>query len=650
MLERIYDGGHVNLVEGEIERARVLADLGRPEEAERGLNRAIEMGRELLGAEHLLVGNALISLGRLRADRGDLGAGIAAVQEGLRYREAAFGASSPRLVDSLLTYAHLLERAGRGDEAAATLERARSAAETGLGAGHPTAVRTMASLAGLTWRRGRAGAALGLAREASLAVERELRGTVGHLPERQALGYLARRETPETVLFSGLLHDEPRRAEWLRAAWDWTLRTRGLVLDELSERHRAGIAAESAEVGKAWERVAETRRRLALLWARGPGGDDEAYAAAVRLAQEEKESAETALSRASERFRREQALQSTTLDDVAGALPEDSALVEIVRVGVAPAGAGRSVSRDLALVMQPGGVLTWRDLGPSDRVDGAVRAWRDELSRSAPDGRAGRLDALEAAGAALRSLVWDPIEDALGDEPETVFLVPDGPLHVVDLAALPAADGSFLAESGPWFHLLGSARDLVRHRGTAGPAGSTVLAVGGPGGHQPEVERRVLLVDGHAAKPVGDRAVLLLGARPRPRSSHRLGRARRPTLATAAIRSARRAGILCPRPSVRSGGSPACSATTATSVSWSEGRRPSERSATRSSMPGSSTSRPTASSWRIAAAGPARTAPSTERIRSCSAGSCWQGRIAANGPRRATTTASSPPRSWRRWI
>jgi hypothetical protein len=40
------------------------------------------------------------------------------------------------------------------------------------------------------------------------------------------------------VLFSGLVAAGGRASEWLTACWDWTLRRRGLVFDDLARRQR----------------------------------------------------------------------------------------------------------------------------------------------------------------------------------------------------------------------------------------------------------------------------------------------------------------------------------------------------------------------------------------------------------------------------
>ena len=49
-----------------------------------------------------------------------------------------------------------------------------------------------------------------------------------------------------------------------------------------------------------------------------------------------------------------------------------------------------------------------------------------------------------------------------------VFIVPEGPLHLINFAGLPSDDGAFLIEKGWTFHYLSSARDVVRYANSKG--------------------------------------------------------------------------------------------------------------------------------------------------------------------------------------
>ncbi|MFP5380160.1 MAG: CHAT domain-containing protein, partial [Vicinamibacteria bacterium] len=82
-----------------------------------------------------------------------------------------------------------------------------------------------------------------------------------------------------------------------------------------------------------------------------------------------------------------------------------------------------------------------------------------------------------AAALELRRLVWDPVApDVMGAS--TVFLVPDGALHLVNVSALPDGDHGYLLETGPTIHYLAAERDLAMPARTSRAGG--LLAVGNP--------------------------------------------------------------------------------------------------------------------------------------------------------------------------
>ena len=65
------------------------------------------------------------------------------------------------------------------------------------------------------------------------------------------------------------------------------------------------------------------------------------------------------------------------------------------------------------------------------------------------------------SGAALRRLVWDPVRNAVSGQSE-IFIVPSGPLHLVNWGALPDHRAGYLIEGAQLMHYLSSERDLSR--------------------------------------------------------------------------------------------------------------------------------------------------------------------------------------------
>jgi CHAT domain-containing protein len=87
---------------------------------------------------------------------------------------------------------------------------------------------------------------------------------------------------------------------------------------------------------------------------------------------------------------------------------------------------------------------------------------------------------LPEAGTRLRRAVWDPLAEWLGAVRE-VYVVPDGALFHVNLAALPAEAGGYLLEHPPLLRRLYAERDLAAVPRSARGEGLLVIAASGHG-------------------------------------------------------------------------------------------------------------------------------------------------------------------------
>ena len=147
------------------------------------------------------------------------------------------------------------------------------------------------------------------------------------LPERQALNYAAARPRGLNLLFSL----SRSAAEAIPPALDTLIRSRGLVLDAIAARQSAGRASISP-TDPLWIAFTSAQQRLANLMVRGPRQmSSTQYLDPIEAARRDSESAESALTERSAKFRAERNRALTGLDDVKAALPSDAALVSFVR-------------------------------------------------------------------------------------------------------------------------------------------------------------------------------------------------------------------------------------------------------------------------------------------------------------------------------
>ncbi len=281
----------------------------------------------------------------------------------------------------------------------------------------------------------------------------------------------------------------PERAPDIRSVWDAVVRSRALVLDEMAARHSGVFRSSDPEVARLAKDLGQARERLARIVVRGSGEEPKRYIALLEEARKEKERAERTLAEKSSEFRAQQARAQIGLEDVLQALPADSALVAYVsyrhhsftpvQPGTKPAD---PVPSYLAFVLSgPKAEPAVVPLGQAEEIEALVTRLREQIAQEAQAaGRASRRSesAYRRTGTALRKKIWDTIALHVGSAAR-VFIVPDGALHLVNFAALPAEPRGYLLERGPLLHYVSAERDLVPI-GSEQDKGVGLLAMGSP--------------------------------------------------------------------------------------------------------------------------------------------------------------------------
>jgi CHAT domain-containing protein len=127
-------------------------------------------------------------------------------------------------------------------------------------------------------------------------------------------------------------------------------------------------------------------------------------------------------------------LMPVSLDDVQASLPQDAALLELLKFSVFdPQRAGTQPWRDAhyaGLVVRNDGELLWFDLGPAAEIDVRADKWKSVLRNRSTDAAT-----RDAAAAALSQLVFEPLRPALSDV-RHLLISPDGKLALVPCGPL----------------------------------------------------------------------------------------------------------------------------------------------------------------------------------------------------------------------
>jgi CHAT domain-containing protein/Tfp pilus assembly protein PilF len=462
-LERVYGPDHTRVAMAMGNLAQVRGAQGREEEAQRLYRRALAIREKAVGPEHPSLVYTLTGFAELQARLGRRSEARTLFDRSLRIAESGFGADHPATALALQGRGDLDLKEGRLADAEASIRRALGIRTGLLGPDHPLVAESRASLSLVLARTGRQPEAFDTALEAERVSRAHLQITAQALAERQALSYAAHRVSGADLALSMLATRARADANDVRRAWDAIVRARALVLEEMTWRRRLAAASHDAAVVQLAQDLASTRQRVAGLLVRHAA--DPASRERIAAALAARDAAERALAEQSAEFRTEQAHARTGIAEASASLSPQAALVAYVRFHRSSLGDGQP-DRDeyLAFVARGDGKGPFVvPLGSAPPIDERIRQWRAAIAAEIESGRptltSERLHA--AVGTAVRRLIWDPLRAALTGQTE-IFIVPAGPLHLVNWAALPDGGGRYLVEGPQLIHYLSSERDLSR--------------------------------------------------------------------------------------------------------------------------------------------------------------------------------------------
>lgn len=247
--------------------------------------------------------------------------------------------------------------------------------------------------------------------------------------------------------------------------WQAAASSRMLVRDAEIDRQQLLRATMDPQLASAAQQLSSARERYAYLLVQ-THGTIETQAGRLQSARRELLDAEASLAAKTRPLLAGRRNAETTFEQLRRRLPAGATLVAIYQYRQ-PAGRDAYLAFVLAGSRPVGAV----SLGDAVKIDWLVQEWRAAILSPRADAAA-RM----RAGRALRRAIWDPIARLVSGT-GAVFLVPDGSFHLVQLAALPAENGSYLIEQGWAFHTLTAERDLLQQREPLRPG--PWLALGG---------------------------------------------------------------------------------------------------------------------------------------------------------------------------
>jgi CHAT domain-containing protein/Tfp pilus assembly protein PilF len=446
--------------------AHLYRNMGQSGKAEPLYRRSLEIYEAKLGKDHPDVANPLNNLAELYQAMEQYAKAEPLYQRSLAIYEAKLGKDHPNVATSLNNLAMLYQDMGQSRKAEPLYRRSLAIAEAKLGKDHPDVADSLNGLALLYAETGEPG-------KASSQFERARRGARRHIasvlpalsePDRAAFfqNTTARRDL-KMALSLGLAHKED--TDLVAQSAGWLLN--GKAIDQESLASSVLLTRQSSDpaVSRLAARLHSVRQRLARLTLATPRPGQEKQ----RLEQiEELAGQEQELGKQLRQTGSKAAPPAwVDLDEVRRALPADAVLIDVAHFDrfdfKAKPRKKWQEARYAAWVTPKVGPVRLIDLGPADRIDAAVKQFREAMQaagkRIKDDGEEKAEKALRGHLDALSKLVLAPLLPHVG-KAKRWLVSPDGNLWLLPWEALTLKDGAFAVEKHHISYLT-SGRDLL---------------------------------------------------------------------------------------------------------------------------------------------------------------------------------------------
>jgi CHAT domain-containing protein/tetratricopeptide (TPR) repeat protein len=432
------------------------------------LKDALSRYEQLLGVDAADVASPCAALGAAYDGKGDSAKAEPLYQRALKLREAKQGAEHPQTALMRNNLAVFYMTQGAYDKAEPLSRKALADTETAFGPYHPQTGNLLNSLAYLLAARDKTKDVVPLLTRAAESTEHILRNARLTATESRMSQFLQLYAWQESIVYA-LAYAQKNDGDAARLAMSLALLRKGRTVDEaadLSRMVQGGLGGD--DIAK-FDKLRGLRAKLANL-ALG-GAQTSATRDESRSLGEQAEKLEQELALRSLPLRTRALLPDAKLvaQKVAAQIPEDAVLLELVQHTPFDFKATKKQPRTLparytALSLDRSGKSRAIDLGPADVIDEAVARLLGDYNHPSPTVEL-------AAAQELERLIIKPLAPLLGGK-KTIYLSPDGQLHLVPFAAL--HDGQSFLIDRYQIVMLGSGRDLLRERKPA--SGVVVIA------------------------------------------------------------------------------------------------------------------------------------------------------------------------------
>ncbi len=410
--------------------------------------RVLEQWTVIFGEDHQFTMKAMNNLGRVNQRLGKLAEAEQLVAGALERRRAKLGPEHLDVIRSMIDLGSIYIDQDRLPESDEILTSAVTLAEKVLGNQHPYTFEALNNLARSKEAQEQYTAALEI-RQTGFERRSEFLDTMLWVTGENAREGYIRLFRPELNDYLNLL-TRSGIPDAGKLAIGASLQRKGLLLKLTSEIQQISRMTDDPKMSSIANELQEARKELAALTLSGPTAETKGrHVQALYELEQIVNELQGEIGRASVRYR--SSISQISVDTLAAALPEGTALVDFLTYEE-----GEDKKILAGVVVNEDGEIRYELLTYADRseIDEAIIEYRTIIQ----DDQADEDEQLEI-GQIAYELVWDPVNEAIGDA-EYVYLIPDGTLNILPFNALVDADESYLIQTHD-IHTLTSGRDLL---------------------------------------------------------------------------------------------------------------------------------------------------------------------------------------------
>lgn len=474
--EKALDPGHPSIATTLNDLAELYRTLGDYPKAEPLYKKSLTIMEKTVGPSHPKVAQVLNNMAGLYYSIGDLVEAERLMKRSLAIKEKILGPEHPNVSKSLTNLAIFNATLGDYTEALRLYQRSIGIMEKTFGPDHPELAKSLNHFAVFLASTGDFENPYKLFKRAQAIDSNLIDQVMGFTSEDQKIKFLSTKRHSLNLFLSLIDQHLSHKVFARRDALNVWLKRKGVILESQKRFQEALVYSDDTKAVKTFQDLSMVRSQLSRLVFAGPGKERlDSYKKKMADLEAQKEKLEARLSKLSQAFALKRKIAKADCEKVAGALPQNTVLIEFARVEVFNFKTKWLSAHYLVFLLHAGkgNKIGLIDLGAAYLIDRAVSGFKKEIAII----RKVEGERIIKSSKEIYDLVFKPIKRELGDVKE-VFISPDSNLNLIPFEVLQGPDGRFLIEDYT-FNYLAAGRDVLGF-GEIKEKGGKALLMGDP--------------------------------------------------------------------------------------------------------------------------------------------------------------------------